>query len=452
MIDAKSAGRLLVKHWNDTTELARTLYEMATSRQESVIESPVVMRVPDGIQALRIESPPLATFIAEEPPSGPPAPEPARFVVPEPPAPSYLPEPDRSPLVRAPEPSRPGSAPSTPTDASPFRYLAPDASPSPPAPRTGVAIPQRGQNVPSPAAPLPRPTVPPAVSRAQVARTAREGLNARFGVVSTPTFADVNAPEPNVNLGVYTPPTPISTSRPSKTNPHSVRQVPAMEVVGSFAASPNQAVTFALPPMILNPRTRQYEPLKEWAIEGLTHIKRGMLNFDSQIGVVVGTTTSNGYWRVRIFPAGYANPSGYDDGSKQSFLADVLVIGAANGSPAPTGKTIGPIMQWPSQVGADDNEYVYVKPSGGTVIAKVTTEIAKATSSTRPGKGKIQVYTAIDMTTTPATLSGLTGIDEDCININQEKKIAVNTTVVASMTDLGVYEAIKPESCTALIP
>lgn len=83
-------------------------------------------------------------------------------------------------------------------------------------------------------------------------------------------------------------------------------------------------------------------------------------------------------------------------------------------------------------------------------FAKVTTEVAKATSTTRPGKGKIQRYTVVDLSTTPATLSNLTGVDEDCVNINQEKKVKVNSTVVA-VKPLGVWVVTAPDSCASLL-
>jgi hypothetical protein len=83
-------------------------------------------------------------------------------------------------------------------------------------------------------------------------------------------------------------------------------------------------------------------------------------------------------------------------------------------------------------------------------VAKITTEVAKATSTTRPGKGKLQRYTTIDMTTTPATLANLTGYDEDCVSINKDYKIAVNSTVNAIKV-MGVWHIVAPDSCASLI-
>jgi hypothetical protein len=83
-------------------------------------------------------------------------------------------------------------------------------------------------------------------------------------------------------------------------------------------------------------------------------------------------------------------------------------------------------------------------------VAKVTTEVGKATSATRPGEGTLQRYRTIDLTTTPATLGDLTGVDEYCISINLEKKIADNSTVIA-VKFFAVWLIVTPDSCASLL-
>lgn len=83
-------------------------------------------------------------------------------------------------------------------------------------------------------------------------------------------------------------------------------------------------------------------------------------------------------------------------------------------------------------------------------VAKVTTEVQKATSTTRPGKGTLQQYQWTDLSTTPATLNDLTGVDEPCCSINQEKKIAVNSTVIGVKFN-GVWYVATPDSCASLL-
>ena len=82
-------------------------------------------------------------------------------------------------------------------------------------------------------------------------------------------------------------------------------------------------------------------------------------------------------------------------------------------------------------------------------IAKVTGQISKATSATRPGKGTIQRYTTVDMTTSPPTYGGLTGVDEDCLSFNRDAKIAVDATIPVGRI-LGQWHAINVDKCSNL--
>lgn len=84
-------------------------------------------------------------------------------------------------------------------------------------------------------------------------------------------------------------------------------------------------------------------------------------------------------------------------------------------------------------------------------VAKVTTEISKATSTTRPGSGTIQRYTTCDFTTSPWTLGDLTGTDENAGSINLEKKVAVDSTVIG-VKRWGVWWVATPDSCASLLP
>ena len=86
---------------------------------------------------------------------------------------------------------------------------------------------------------------------------------------------------------------------------------------------------------------------------------------------------------------------------------------------------------------------------GDLGIAKVTGQISKAISSTRPGSGTIQLYTTVDMTTSPPTYGGLTGVDEDCLSFNQDFKILVNATVPVGRI-LGQWHVLNVDKCDNL--
>ena len=85
-----------------------------------------------------------------------------------------------------------------------------------------------------------------------------------------------------------------------------------------------------------------------------------------------------------------------------------------------------------------------------TGVGKVSTEISKATSNTRPGKGAIKLYTTLDMTTNPPTYGGLTTETYDCLSINRDKKIAVNSVVNVAKV-LGVWHAVNVDKCDNLL-
>lgn len=84
-------------------------------------------------------------------------------------------------------------------------------------------------------------------------------------------------------------------------------------------------------------------------------------------------------------------------------------------------------------------------------IAKVTGQISKATSATRPGKGTIQRYTTVDMTTSPPTYGGLTGVDEDCLSFNLDNAIVEDSTVPVGRI-LGQWHVLNVGSCDQLDP
>ena len=86
---------------------------------------------------------------------------------------------------------------------------------------------------------------------------------------------------------------------------------------------------------------------------------------------------------------------------------------------------------------------------GDFAIAKVTGQISKAISSTRPGSGTIQRYTTIDMTTSPPTYGDLTGVDEDCLSFNQDFKILINATVPVGRI-LGQWHVLNVDKCDNL--
>lgn len=82
------------------------------------------------------------------------------------------------------------------------------------------------------------------------------------------------------------------------------------------------------------------------------------------------------------------------------------------------------------------------------IIGSVTTTITKATSATRPGKGAFKRYTTIDLTTTPATLGGLTATAEDVYSINTEKQVNSGTILVSKR--LGVWWVDQVAGCANL--
>ena len=82
-------------------------------------------------------------------------------------------------------------------------------------------------------------------------------------------------------------------------------------------------------------------------------------------------------------------------------------------------------------------------------IGSVTQEIGKATSVTRPGTGKIKIYTTLDMTTSPPTYGGLTADEYDCLSFNLDKKIEVGANVPINRI-LGQWHAVNVDSCEHL--
>lgn len=88
--------------------------------------------------------------------------------------------------------------------------------------------------------------------------------------------------------------------------------------------------------------------------------------------------------------------------------------------------------------------------SGGIRVAKVTTEVSKATSATALGEGTVQLYNTLDLTTTPDSVDDLTGVDEHCVSINRDKKIAVNSTV-GVIDFFGTWLVVVPDMCSHLL-
>lgn len=86
---------------------------------------------------------------------------------------------------------------------------------------------------------------------------------------------------------------------------------------------------------------------------------------------------------------------------------------------------------------------------GDLGIGYVSQEIGKATSNTQPGKGKVKLYTTIDMTTSPPTYGGLTDDAFDCLSFNRDKKIKVGAVVPLGRI-LGQLHALNVDSCDNL--
>ena len=82
-------------------------------------------------------------------------------------------------------------------------------------------------------------------------------------------------------------------------------------------------------------------------------------------------------------------------------------------------------------------------------IGYVSQEIGKATSNTQPGKGKVKLYTTIDMTTSPPTYGGLTEDEFDCLSFNRDKKIKVGAVVPLGRI-LDQLHALNVDSCDNL--
>lgn len=88
---------------------------------------------------------------------------------------------------------------------------------------------------------------------------------------------------------------------------------------------------------------------------------------------------------------------------------------------------------------------------GDVAIGQVTSTISKATSATRPGIGKVKLYTSVDMTTSPPTYGSLTADEYDCLSFNLDNAIDVGANVPLNRI-LGQWHAINVDSCDNLTP
>ncbi len=86
---------------------------------------------------------------------------------------------------------------------------------------------------------------------------------------------------------------------------------------------------------------------------------------------------------------------------------------------------------------------------GDVGIGQVTVQIGKASGATRPGVGKVKLYTTVDMGTSPPTYGGLTSDEYDCLSFNLDKKIKVGAVVPLNRI-LGQWHAVNVNSCTNL--
>lgn len=84
--------------------------------------------------------------------------------------------------------------------------------------------------------------------------------------------------------------------------------------------------------------------------------------------------------------------------------------------------------------------------TGDVAIGVVSVEIPKASSSTRPGKGKVQIYASVDMTTSPPTYGNLASAEVDCLNFNLDKKLKVGANVPLNRI-LGQWHAVNIDAC-----
>lgn len=84
--------------------------------------------------------------------------------------------------------------------------------------------------------------------------------------------------------------------------------------------------------------------------------------------------------------------------------------------------------------------------SADWAVAKVTSQINAATNTTVLGSGLVQRYTTLN----GGVLGGLTGLDEACWSINQDKSVNTNATVPIRRS-MGQWIVDTPSKCDDLI-
>lgn len=361
MIDAKQASQLLKSNWRNVAELAQQIVSLARSRAPRTIEAPVTIRVPAGQTALRVvpleESP--ATYRAA--PEGP-APRP-RQQQPEQRAESAvrspeieasrLPSPQPNDFVRTAPAASFFVSPSTSSEPPPLGLTA-DLGTASLSPRTSEFI---DRTVVSARPPAPREIRSAAIAtQSSFAPTARPfSTKPTLDKISQsprsrprpPDLAPVPSLKPSASGLLLPPETPIFAKK---------YEAPIVEVVGPAFFGGELPVQFTRPPVVYNPKTKNYEPILDRDdTESLTAIPRGAHLTWGTLGKVVSGTGET--WRVTIYPDG-PPATGTGASSPATEDVDVICLGAGPNFTAPVGKWIGPIGAFPNP-GDGDDIYVY---------------------------------------------------------------------------------------------
>lgn len=395
MIGKKQAAELLKREWREINSFAADLYAIVSSPHKKEIESPVEIRVQKGVTALRIVATDIATTVvkaAKQAQAQTPAQRVADLVaevarrdstdVSSPKAQATQEKP-KAPEAREPDLPR-VTQPARPVTSSDIRTVL-----LAPAIKSAKLAPFNPFDPPPP--PLPTP------SDEDVRLSIRSGLEARQSSGTVPHFTSapqgafpVKGPGPD-DSGVVP-----DVRQPQAIQPFKGQQPRAnstVEIVGSVTFSGRDPVEFEVEPSVWSKRYQSYRPMTEWAAEELTHIKRARQNYDPMVGKVVSGTGN--IWRVRIYNEG---PNDQSAETQDTEVVEVTVLNMPPDYKIPeAGTWIGPLLQFPSRVGADENDWFFAPSPGwfGGKIAKTKVGgiSAQNPATGEPGSGQCDLYT-----------------------------------------------------------
>lgn len=406
MLDASRAADLLKSNWRTPSALAQQLYSLVTSKQPRVLEAPLTIKVEPGQTALRIVQ--GQTSATQKNPS----PAAQQRAVASSRGPSV--EPPRALADFTHEPSRPATPDNTTsalatsrqddgfTSVSPLSVLDISRRPAQPSQVFHERPPTSDHGFgPSPAPPrnptpglVPiakafLPATPPGPKPAKVRGPEASGPSSRAAAAIDQT--------PQVNKSRFL--NPVTASRgPSFTEAY---KAPVVSIEGPVSFSGKEPVQFDLPPLVLNTRTQQYDPITDYDLEEGTHIPRGRTVFDPLIGKIKSATVTNGKWKVTIYPAGKPPNSGDGSNPQDTYDVDVIVPNAPTAYKPKVGDWIGPILEKPSQVGADLNDYYYFPAGPQGQYAYVNAPGISAAAGAVLGSGSITICSRTNATLNP---------------------------------------------------